>query len=88
VLETALLLRLIRFLSLRLKPKAAAAPRAGRGPGTGAVDDVEKVTTIKVLVLRLPAVSGVVARGSVGMIKVAFLHQLIEFPIINVQNCK
>ena len=53
----------MRFLSLRLKPKAAAAPRAGRGPGTGVDDDVEKVTTIKVLVLRLPAVSGVVARG-------------------------
>ena len=30
------------FLSLRLKPKAAAAPRAGRGPGTGVDDDVEK----------------------------------------------
>ena len=29
---------LIRFLSLRLKPKAAAAPNSGRGPGTaGAV---------------------------------------------------
>ncbi len=26
---------LIRFLSLRLKPKAAAAPNSGRGPGTG-----------------------------------------------------
>ena len=32
----------MRFLSLRLKPKAAAAPRAGRGPGTGVDDDVEK----------------------------------------------
>ena len=65
MLETALLLRLIRFLSLRLKPKAAAAPRAGRGPGTGAVDDVEKVTTIKVLVLRLPAVTRVAIMGEI-----------------------
>ena len=32
----------MRFLSLRLKPKAAAAPRAGRGPGTVIDDDVEK----------------------------------------------
>ncbi|MFM7753212.1 MAG: hypothetical protein ACKO58_02290, partial [Cyanobium sp.] len=29
-----LLLALMRFLSWRLKPKAAARPRAGRGPGT------------------------------------------------------
>jgi hypothetical protein len=35
VLETGLVLDLMRFLSLRLKPKAAAAPRAGSGPGTG-----------------------------------------------------
>ena len=28
------LLSIIRFLSLRLKPNAATAPRAGRGPGT------------------------------------------------------
>ena len=27
---------LMRFLSLRLKPKAAARPRMGRGPGTDA----------------------------------------------------
>ena len=27
---------LIRFLSLRLKPKAAPAPRSGRGPGAEA----------------------------------------------------
>ena len=32
-LELSPLLALMRFLSLRLKPKAAAAPRAGRGPG-------------------------------------------------------
>ena len=34
--ETALvpLWRLMRFLSLRLKPKAAARPRIGSGPGT------------------------------------------------------
>lgn len=31
-----LLLALMRFLSWRLKPKAAARPRAGRGPNTGA----------------------------------------------------
>ena len=29
------LVTLMRFLSLRLKPKAAAAPKRGRGPGTG-----------------------------------------------------
>ena len=36
--ETALvpLWSLMRFLSLRLKPKAAARPRMGRGPGTEA----------------------------------------------------
>ena len=28
--------RLMRFLSWRLKPKAAAAPNSGRGAGTGA----------------------------------------------------
>jgi hypothetical protein len=28
------LVTLMRFLSLRLKPKAAAAPKRGRGPGT------------------------------------------------------
>lgn len=35
-LELSPLLALMRFLGWRLKPKAAAAPRAGRGPGTGA----------------------------------------------------
>ncbi len=30
-------LPLMRFLSLRLKPKAAAVPKIGRGPGTEAV---------------------------------------------------
>ena len=34
-LYSALRLLLISFLSRRLKPKAAAAPRAGRGPGAG-----------------------------------------------------
>ena len=36
--ETALvpLWSLMRFLNLRLKPKAAARPRIGRGPGTDA----------------------------------------------------
>lgn len=29
---------MMRFLSWRLKPKAAATPRIGRGPGTDAVD--------------------------------------------------
>jgi len=57
VLETALLLRLIRFLSLRLKPKAAAAPRAGRGPGTAAVDDEKGVN-------RVHAVSSAMINGS------------------------
>ena len=39
--ETALvsLWSLMRFLSLRLKPKAAARPRMGSGPGTLAVGD-------------------------------------------------
>jgi hypothetical protein len=32
--EQAALLSLIRFLSLRLKPKAAATPKRGSGPGT------------------------------------------------------
>ena len=41
------MLRLIRFLSLRLKPKAAAAPRAGRGPGTGAVDEEKGVDRVQ-----------------------------------------
>lgn len=36
VLEAVLLLALMRFLSLRLKPKAAAKPLAGSGPGTPA----------------------------------------------------
>lgn len=35
-----LVLDLMRFLSLRLKPKAAAMPRMGRGPGTDADDEV------------------------------------------------
>jgi predicted transposase YbfD/YdcC len=35
LLETVLILFLIRFLKLLLKPKAAAAPKIGRGPGTG-----------------------------------------------------
>jgi uncharacterized membrane protein YhfC len=35
LLETGLMLFLIRFLKLRLKPKAAAAPKIGRGPGAG-----------------------------------------------------
>jgi len=34
VLEAELPLVLMRFLSLRLKPKAAATPRVGTGPGT------------------------------------------------------
>ena len=34
VLEPELLVFLMRFLSLRLYPKAAAAPRVSRGPGT------------------------------------------------------
>jgi len=37
----------MRFLSLRLKPKAAAAPRAGRGPGTGAVDEEKGVDRVQ-----------------------------------------
>jgi hypothetical protein len=37
----------MRFLSLRLKPKAAAAPRAGRGPGTGAADEVKGVDRVQ-----------------------------------------
>ena len=37
MLEAGMVPALIRFLSLRLKPKAAAAPRAGRGPGTDAI---------------------------------------------------
>ena len=41
------LLLLIRFRSLRLKPKVAAAPRAGRGPGTEA--DVEAVSMVRVV---------------------------------------
>jgi len=44
----------MRFLSLRLKLKAAAAPRAGRGPGTVVVGGAERVTTLKIVVLRLP----------------------------------
>jgi hypothetical protein len=36
VLEAELPLVLMRFLSLRLYPKAAATPRAGRGPGAEA----------------------------------------------------
>jgi hypothetical protein len=32
--EAILALFLMRFLGLRLKPKAAAAPRAGKGPET------------------------------------------------------
>ena len=35
----ALLLWLMRFLSLRLNPKAEAAPKTGNGPGTLAVID-------------------------------------------------
>jgi hypothetical protein len=46
----------MRFLSLRLKPKAAAAPRAGRGPGTGVACDVDKVKIVKVDGVKLPAV--------------------------------
>ena len=38
------LVTLMRFLSLRLKPKAAAAPKRGRGPGTvGGTDEVAAV---------------------------------------------
>jgi hypothetical protein len=37
VLEAGLPLFLMRFLSLRLKPKAVAVPKIGRGPGTEAV---------------------------------------------------
>jgi hypothetical protein len=47
----------MRFLSLRLKPKAAAAPRAGRGPGTGAVDEVKGVAWVH-------AVSSAMVTGS------------------------
>ncbi len=54
VLGTALGLRLMRFLSLRLKLKAAAAPRAGRGPGAGVDGGAERVTTLKIVVLRVP----------------------------------
>ena len=36
---------LMRFLSLRLKPKAAATPRIGRGPGTALVA-VAQVTLV------------------------------------------
>jgi hypothetical protein len=44
----------MRFLSLRLKLKAAAAPRAGRGPGAGVDGGAERVTTLKRVVLRVP----------------------------------
>jgi hypothetical protein len=33
LLETGLTLFLMRLLNLRLKPKAAAAPKIGKGPG-------------------------------------------------------
>ena len=36
---------LMRFLSLRLKPKAAARPRMGRGPGTDAGPPLELALT-------------------------------------------
>jgi hypothetical protein len=41
VTELDSLWSLIRFLSLRLKPKAAARPRMGRGPGTLATGDTD-----------------------------------------------
>ena len=41
--ELVSLWSLMRFLSLRLKPKAAATPRMGRGPGTDAVDEAARV---------------------------------------------
>ena len=40
LLEAALVLPLMRFLSWRLKPKAAKAPSAGRGPGAEVAGDV------------------------------------------------
>ena len=40
VLAAELPLFLMRFLNLRLYPKAAATPRAGRGPGTDVDDGV------------------------------------------------
>ena len=38
----------MRFLSLRLKPKAAAMPRMGRGPGTDADDEGANVAVANV----------------------------------------
>ena len=37
---------LMRFLSLRLKPKAAARPRIGRGPGTDDVADAVAIVEL------------------------------------------
>ena len=46
---------LMRFLSLRLKPKAAATPRMGRGPGTDAAPPLELVVTLTEMVSPEPS---------------------------------
>ena len=57
VLAAELPLFLMRFLSLRLKPKAAAAPKRGRGPGTDVDDGVGGWTAANVTTAVTPFVA-------------------------------